>query len=138
MGFLLPNQYAIINKTYIGEFFLKILEKIESFSEYISMIVIFTFLGMAIYAFSSKETPQVRAKNTILGGLISGALSYPTWMYVGQNEIWTLIPITITYTITGQFIPEFLQNAVPKGAKKIVNIIFRTKFGEDFDDDNKN
>lgn len=117
---------------------MKILEKIESFSEYISMIVIFTFLGMAIYAFSSKETPQVRAKNTILGGLISGALSYPTWMYVGQNEIWTLIPITITYTITGQFIPEFLQNAVPKGAKKIVNIIFRTKFGEDFDDDNKN
>lgn len=110
-------------------------EKLNDYAEHILMIVVFAILGMGIYAFSSNEPPRLRAKNTILGGLIALALSYPTWVYFGQGHMWTLILITITYTITGQFIPDFLQTTIPKIAKRVANIVFKSRFGEDLDND---
>lgn len=111
--------------------------KLSEYVEHIAMIGFFTILGMGIYAFSSNEPPKTRAKNTILGGLIAAGLSYPTWVYFGQGQMWTLILITITYTITGQFIPEFLQKIIPKAARRIANIVFKNRFGEDLNDDSK-
>lgn len=115
-----------------------LLEKLREHLDNIAIILIFSLMGMGIYALSSKEPPRLRAKNTFLGGLIAGSLSYPTWLYFGNDHVWALILITIGYTITGQFIPEFLQSVIPKAVKKISNIIFKTRFGEDLDDDNKN
>lgn len=122
----------------IWEISVYLLEKLKEHLDSIAIIVIFSLMGMGIYALSSKEPPGLMAKNTFLGGLIAGALSYPTWIYFGYGHMWALILITIGYTITGQFIPEFLQSVVPKAVKKISNIIFKTRFGEDLDDDHKN
>lgn len=115
-----------------------LLEKLREHLDNIAIILIFSLMGMGIYALSSKEPPRLRSKNTLLGGLIAGALSYPTWLYFGNGHVWALILITIGYCITGQFIPEFLQSVIPKAVKKISNIIFKTRFGEDLDDDRNN
>lgn len=99
------------------------------------MILVFSILSMIVYAVSSKEQPRQLIKSTIAGGVIACILSYPTWLWIGRDEIWLLIPITFVYTITGQFIPEFLQSIVPKFVKKITSIFYKQKTGEDLDND---
>lgn len=101
------------------------------------MIFVFTFLSMIVYAATSKEQSKRQLfKSTVAGGVIALILSYPTWLWIGKVEVYWLIPITFVYTITGQFLPEFLQHAVPKAVRKVTNIFFKQKTGEDLDDAN--
>lgn len=114
---------------------MQILKSLENYIEYIILIAVFTVIGMAIYAFSSNESPRLKFKNMILGGLIACALSYPTWYFIGMNKVVVMIPIVITYTITGQFLPEWLQAVIPKLTKKLFNQKYKANIGEDFDND---
>mgnify|MGYP003560098870 CR=1 FL=1 len=115
---------------------MRILESLQEHIDHIALIVVFTVIGMCIYATSSQEPIKTRIKHTTLGGLIALGLSYPTWQVVGYGHLWALMLITVIYTIAGQFIPEFLQGVLPKAAKKVTNVIFKRKFGEDLDNDN--
>ena len=114
---------------------MQIFKSLEHYLEYIVLITVFTVIGMAIYAFSSSEPPRLKMKNMVLGGLIAVALSYPTWYFIGRGEVIAMIPIVIIYTITGQFIPEFLQSVIPKLARKLFNKGYKAKTGEEFEDD---
>ena len=120
---------------------MQILRNLEARVESIIIIIVFCILSMLAYAATSDEPPPKRKKSMFAGGVIALILSYPTWMAIGRfiggdiDAFW-LIPITFTYTVTGQFIPEFLQNVVPKAAKKIFNIFFKRTTGEDMNNDN--
>ena len=97
---------------------------------------------MIVNSLTSPEPPRTRTKSMFAGGVIAGILSYPTWLGIGymtpagQLAVGWLIPITFVYTVSGQFIPEFLQSVVPKLIRKLFNRSYRAKTGEDFDHDN--
>lgn len=121
---------------------MQILKNIENHLEHIAVILVFSVLSMIAYALTSPEEPKKRIKSTFAGGFISGILSYPTWLGIsymmpsGELHVAWLIPITFVYTVSGQFIPEFLQSVTPKLAKKLFNRSYKAKTGEDFEDDN--
>ena len=100
------------------------------------IIVVTSIFSMAVYALNSKEELKQKVKSTFSGGIIAILLSYPTWMYFKayfpDASTYYLVVITFVYTITGQFIPEFLQSIVPKIAKKF----YKQKTGEDLNNDN--
>lgn len=120
---------------------MQILKTLENHIEHLLLIIVIAILSMIAYASTSDEPPPRRKKSMVAGGVIAMILSYPTWMaigkYLGGGEIdaFWLIPITFTYTVTGQFIPEFLQNVIPKTAKKVFSIFFKRTTGEDLNDD---
>lgn len=121
---------------------MQILKTLESYAEHIILIIVFCILSMAAYALTSPEPPKSRTKSMFAGGVISAILSYPTWIFIGTLtsqgviEVWWLIPITFAYTVSGQFIPEFLQSVIPKLIKKLFNKGYKAKTGEDFENDN--
>ena len=107
---------------------------------HILIIAVFSVISMIAYFATSDDPPKKRGKNMIAGAAIAWILSYPTWVGIGaalgiEIAAFWLIPITFTYTVTGQFIPEFLQSVVPKAVRKITNIIFKKNTGEDLDND---
>ena len=118
------------------------LKNLENYIEHIVLIVVFSMLSMIAYALTSPEPPKTRTKSMFAGGVIAGILSYPTWLAIGSLTtlgalpVGWLIPITFVYTVSGQFIPEFLQSVVPKLIKKLFNRSYRAKTGEEFDNDN--
>lgn len=117
-------------------------KNLENYIEHIVLILVFSMLSMIAYALTSPEPPRTRTKSMFAGGVIAGILSYPTWLGIGymtpagQLAVGWLIPITFVYTVSGQFIPEFLQSVVPKLIRKLFNRSYRAKTGEDFDHDN--
>lgn len=116
------------------EEFIKSLER--NFTTFF-VIVLTSVMSMIVYALKSKETPKEKIKNTFSGGIISCLLAYPTWLYMismfpSIGAFW-LVPITFVYTITGQFLPEFLQEVVPTLLRKGLNFFYKKKTGEDFD-----
>ena len=121
---------------------MQILKTIEGYAEHVILITMFCVLSMIAYALTSPEPPRSRTKSMFAGGVISLILSYPTWVWIGSMTVagvlavYWLIPITFVYTVAGQFIPEFLQSAIPKLAKKLLNKGYRAKTGEDFENDN--
>lgn len=118
------------------------LKNIEDYLEHIALIAVFAILSMAAYALTSPEPPKTRIKSMLAGGVIAGILSHPTWLGIGfltpngVLHVGWLIPITFVYTVSGQFIPEFLQSVVPKLIKKLFNRSYKAKTGEEFDHDN--
>ena len=111
------------------------MQTIENHILVIICIFVFGIIGMGVFALSSDDTPKQKLKGAFLGFFVAVAFSYPTWVLVGQGQMWALMLITIVYTITGQFLPEFLQSIVPKITRKIVGIIYKQKTGEDLGDD---
>lgn len=116
------------------EEFIKSLEK--NFTTFF-IIVITSIFSMIVYALKSEEAPKEKIKNTFSGGIISILLAYPTWLYMSSLfpslAVFWLVPITFVYTITGQFLPEFLQEVVPSIVRKTLNFFYKKKTGEDFD-----
>lgn len=118
---------------------MNIFKSLEEYAAHIALIIVICVLSMVAYFATSDEPIPKRKKSTLAGGVIALILSYPTWLAIGQfvnaqhvGEFW-LIPITFTYTVTGQFLPDFLQNVVPKFVKKIVNYFFKKTTGEDLE-----
>lgn len=110
----------------------ELIKSIEKNFTVFFIIVVTSVFSMTVYALSSKEEIKQRVKSMFSGGIIACLLTYPTWLYLGAKEPVLLIPITFAYTITGQFLPEFLQSIVPKIVKKF----FSKKVGEDLNNDN--
>ena len=121
---------------------MQILKTLEDYAEHVILIIVFCILSMAAYALTSPEPPRSRTKSMFAGGVIASILSYPTWVGIGSMTsqglipVWCLIPITFAYTVSGQFIPEFLQSVIPKLVKKLFNKGYKAKTGEDFENDN--
>ena len=117
------------------------LKNIEDYLEHIALIAVFAVLSMAAYALTSPEPPKTRIKSMLAGGVIAGVLSYPTWALIGSMtpsghlHVGWLTVIIFIYSVSGQFIPEFLQSVIPKLAKKLFNRSYKAKTGEDFEDD---
>lgn len=112
-------------------------ESLEKNFTILVMIVITSIFSMIVYALKSKEEPKDRVKNTFAGGIIACILAYPTWLfvrgYLPELSVYWLVPITFVYTITGQFLPEFLQEYTPKIITKTLGVFYKKKTGEDLD-----
>ena len=61
-----------------------LLEKLREHLDNIAIILIFSLMGMGIYALSSKEPMIKNSKNTLLGGLMCFIL--PTWLYFRMDQ----------------------------------------------------
>lgn len=98
----------------------KLLELInERIVEWV-IILIGTFAGFFIYLTSTTDPIKSRIRGGIQGALIAGVASYPIWTYIGRNNLAALILITIILCISGQFLIEPLQKAIPKYLNKVL------------------
>ena len=120
---------------------MQIFKNLEEPIEHIALILLVTALSMIAYFLTSRQSPRKRIKSAFAGGIIAGVLSYPTWALIssispcGQPHVECLTVIIFIYSVSGQFIPGFLQSVIPKLAKKLFNRSYKAKTGEDFEDD---
>ena len=120
---------------------MQIFKNLEEHIEHIALMLLVTALSMIAYFLTSPQPPRERTKSAFAGGVIAGVLSYPTWALIGSMtpsghlHVGWLTVIIFIYSVSGQFIPEFLQSVIPKLAKKLLNRSYKAKTGEDFEDD---
>lgn len=120
---------------------MQIFKNLEEHVEHIALVLLVTVLSMIAYFLTSPQPPRERTKSAFAGGVIAGVLSYPTWALIGSLtpsghlHVGWLTVIIFIYSVSGQFIPEFLQSVIPKLAKKLFNRSYKAKTGEDFEDD---
>ena len=120
---------------------MQIFKNLEEHIEHIALVLATIVFSMIAYFLTSTQPPRERTKSTFAGGVIAGVLSYPTWSLIGSmtpsghlHVLWLTVIIFI-YSVSGQFIPEFLQSVIPKLAKRLLNRSYKAKTGEDFEDD---
>ena len=119
----------------------QIFKNLEEHIEHIALVLLVTALSMIAYFLTSPQPPRERTKSAFAGGVIAGVLSYQTWALIGSMtpsghlHVGWLTVIIFIYSVSGQFIPEFLQSVIPKLAKKLFNRSYKAKTGEDFEDD---
>ena len=120
---------------------MQIFKNLEEYIGHIALVLLVTALSMIAYFLTSPQPPRERTKSAFAGGVIAGVLSYPTWALIGSMtpsghlHVGWLTVIIFIYSVSGQFIPEFLQSVIPKLAKKLLNRSYKAKTGEDFEDD---
>ena len=120
---------------------MQIFKNLEEHIEHISHVLLVIALSMIAYFLTSLQPLRERTKSAFAGGVIAGVLSYPTWALIGSMapsghlHVGWLTVIIFIYSVSGQFIPRFLQSVIPKLAKKLFNRSYKAKTGEDFEDD---
>lgn len=88
-----------------------------------TLIAFVIFVSFLIYLTSTTEPIRSRIRGGLQGGLIAVVCAYPTWTYIGRDNLAALVLITVIFCISGQFLIEPVQKAVPKYIKKVLDRI---------------
>ena len=86
-----------------------------------SLIAFVIFISFFIYLTSTTEPIKSRVRGAFQGGFIAVVFAYPVWTYIGKGNLAALILITAILCISGQFLIEPIQKAVPKYVKKVID-----------------
>jgi hypothetical protein len=103
-----------------------LIEQIHSRISEIVTIVFFSSISFVIYLLAKDEPVKKRLRGALLGFFISLAFSYPAFLFLGDGKWWALAAISSCLTISGQFIPEMIEDLFKKYVHK--------KFGVKKDD----
>lgn len=94
----------------------------DKFIEFTLMIFVI-FVSFFIYLTSTTEPMRSRIRGGVQGALIAAVAAYPVWTYIGNGNLAALVLITIILCISGQFLIEPVQKAVPKYLSKLLTRI---------------
>lgn len=86
-----------------------------------TLIAFVIFVSFFIYLTSTTEPIKSRIRGGLQGGLIALVCAYPTWTYIGKGNLAALVLITVILCISGQFLIEPVQKAIPKYVKKVLD-----------------
>ena len=89
----------------------------------ITLMIFVTVISFFIYLTTTDEPVKSRVRGGLQGALISSIASLPTWYYLGGGNLAALVFICIIYCVSGQFLIEPIQTAVPKYFKKLLTKI---------------
>lgn len=110
----------------------KLLELINERVVEWAIVIFATFIGFFIYLTSTTDPLRSRVRGAFQGALIAGSCGLPIWTYIGNGNLGLLVVIVIILCVTGQFLIEPLQKAVPKLLNKLfikVEAILEKIFG---------
>lgn len=86
-----------------------------------TLIAFVIFVSFFIYLTSTTEPIKSRIRGGLQGGLIASVCAIPTWTYIGRGSLAALVLITVIFCISGQFLIEPVQKAIPKYVKKVLD-----------------
>jgi len=86
----------------------------------IVLVLVVTFFSFFIYLTSTNEPIKSRIRGGLQGAFIALVTAYPTWVYIGHDNLAGLVLITVILCTSGQFLPELIQMAFKKYATKWV------------------